>query len=286
MQSRVVNTITWVERLRRYVPVEALSLEMAKFDTQKMQNPEISGVKYQQGELQGYEVREYLLEKWGRKCAYCGCDDVSLQIEHIVPRSRGGSDRVSNLTLSCNDCNQKKGTKTAAEFGHLGIQAQAKRSLRDAAAVNTTRWALFRRLRAIDLPLEVGTGGRTKYNRTRRGLPKSHWADAACVGESGAGVYVPSSLVPLIIRAKGHGRRQRCRTDKYGFPIGHAPCAKKFLGWQTGDLAKAIIPRGKYAGTHIGRIVIRFRPNFQLKGIDVHPKYLELLQKADGYEYA
>ena len=31
-----------------------------------MENAEISGVEYQQGELQGYEVREYLLEKWGR----------------------------------------------------------------------------------------------------------------------------------------------------------------------------------------------------------------------------
>ncbi len=286
MQSRVANTITWIERLRRYVPVSALSLEMAKFDTQKMQNPEINGVEYQQGELQGYEVREYLLEKWGRQCAYCGRDDVPLQIEHIVPRSRGGSDRVSNLTLACADCNQKKGAKTATEFGYPGIQAQAKRPLRDAAAVNTTRWALFRRLKATGLPLEVGTGGRTKYNRRRLGLSKSHWADAACVGESGADVYVPSNLTPLIIRAKGHGKRQRCRTDKHGFPIQHAPCAKKFLGWQTGDLAKAVIPKGKYAGTHVGRVAIRFRPQFLLNKTNVHPKYLSLLQKADGYEYA
>jgi 5-methylcytosine-specific restriction endonuclease McrA len=65
-----------------------------------MQDAEISGVSYQQGELAGYEVREYLLEKWQRRCAYCGKTDVPLEIEHIIPKSRGGSNRVSNLTLA------------------------------------------------------------------------------------------------------------------------------------------------------------------------------------------
>jgi hypothetical protein len=37
-----------VQRLRRWCRVGALSLELVKFDTQKMQNAEISGVKYQQ----------------------------------------------------------------------------------------------------------------------------------------------------------------------------------------------------------------------------------------------
>ena len=62
--------------------------------------------------------------------------------------------------------------------------AQAKAPLKDAAAVNSVRWALYQGLAAFGLPLEVGTGGRTKWNRTRLGLAKSHWADAACVGAS------------------------------------------------------------------------------------------------------
>ena len=77
----------------------------------------MSGVKYQQGELAGYEVREYLLEKWGRRCAYCGATDIPLQVEHIVPKVRGGSNRVSNLTIACKPCNDAKGKRTAAEFG-------------------------------------------------------------------------------------------------------------------------------------------------------------------------
>ena len=71
LMSRVYNIQTWVTRLRNYCPIKAISLELVKFDTQAMQNPEVNGVEYQQGELFGYEVREYLLEKFSRKCAYC-----------------------------------------------------------------------------------------------------------------------------------------------------------------------------------------------------------------------
>jgi hypothetical protein len=83
----------------------------------------------------------------------------------------------------------------------------------------------------------------------------------------------------------GHGRRQRCRPDAYGFPKAHAPRAKSFAGFQTGDIVKAIIPKGKFAGLHIGRIAIRYRPSFRLNGFDVHPKYLTILHQSDGYQY-
>lgn len=285
LRSRVENTLTWVRRLRKYAPVTAISLELAKFDTQKLQNPEIAGVAYQQGELFGYEVRAYVLEKFNHTCAYCGATDAPLEVEHIVPRSRGGSDRVSNLTLACRACNQAKGDRTAAEFGHPAVQERAGRPLRDAAAVNATRWALWRELSALGLPVEVGTGGRTRYNRARLHLPKSHWIDAACVGESGERVFVPPTLRPLAIRARGHGKRQRCRTDRFGFPSRHAARAKCYLGFQTGDLVRAVVSTGKYAGRHVGRVAIRHRPAFRLCGFNVHPKYLALLQRADGYEY-
>src|SRR5690606_34544700 len=139
LKSRVFNILTWVRRISKFAPVSHLSMETVKFDTQKMQNPEISGVEHQRGTLWGYEVKEYLLEKWNRTCSYCQTQNVPLEIEHILPSSRGGSDRVSNLTLACRPCNQKKGSKTAAEFGFPNIQAQALKPLKDAAAVNATR---------------------------------------------------------------------------------------------------------------------------------------------------
>jgi 5-methylcytosine-specific restriction endonuclease McrA len=111
LESHISNTLTWVQRLRRWCPIGALSLELVKFDTQQLEHPEISGIEYQQGTLEGYEIREYLLEKFGRKCASCHATNVPLQVEHLVPTVRHGSNRVSNLTMACQPCNDAKGTR-------------------------------------------------------------------------------------------------------------------------------------------------------------------------------
>lgn len=292
LRHRVETVMTWVERLRKFCLVAALSVEDVKFDTQKLQNPEISGVEYQKGELAGYDIREYLLEKWRRKCAYCGAIGVPLQEEHIQPSCRGGANRVSNLALSCRPCNQTKGTQEIKDFlkdqprklAH--ILRQAKLPLKDAAAVNTTRKFLLERLQATSLPVETGSSGQTKMNRETNQLPKSHWIDAACVGLTGSGVSLNPCMRVLNIVAYGHGKRKRCRTDAYGFPITHAQREKRYLGFQTGDHVVARVPRGKYTGHHVGRIAIRHRPSFRLNGFDVHVKNLTRIQRADGYAYA
>jgi hypothetical protein len=213
--------------------ITTISMELVRFDMQQMNHPEISGVEYQQGELVGYEVREYLLEKFGRRCAYCKVENVPMQIEHIVPRARGGSNRVSNLTLACEPCNLKKGARTAEEFGYPEVQRQAKQPLKDAAAVNSTRWRVYESLQQSGMPVEVGSGGRTKFNRSCLGLPKDHWIDAACVGASTPAWLYIGKVKPLVITATGHGSRQMCRMDTYGFSRTGAKGAKKVFGFQT-----------------------------------------------------
>jgi len=295
LESRIANIETWVRRIRKVCPVTAVSQELVRFDLQQIQNPEISGVEYQRGELFGFEVKEYLLQKWNRRCAYCGVENVPFEIEHILARSKGGSNRVNNLCLSCHSCNQAKGNKPVEEFVKKKpevlkrVMAQAKASLKDAASVNATRWELYRRFQSTGLSPEVGSGGRTKFNRKTRGMEKQHWTDAANVGASTPERLLLNGVKPLIVKAKGHGRRQRCGTDKFGFPIRHAPAQKFFMGFQTGDLVNAHVLTGKYAGNYTGRIAIRFKPSFKLttggKSFDVHPKYLRTIHKADGYEY-
>jgi 5-methylcytosine-specific restriction endonuclease McrA len=291
LHHRVLTTLTWAKRIERLVPLTAISMELSRFDTQFMEDAAIAGAGYQQGTLAGYEVREYLLEKWGRRCAYCGATDVPLQVEHLVPQARGGSNRVSNLTLACEPCNQKKGNRTAAEFGFPHLMAQAKAPLRDAAAVNSVRWVLYHELRALGLPLEVGTGGRTKWNRLRLGMQKSHWLDAACVGASTPDALEARPSSVLVIAAKGHGRRQMCRTDKYGFPSRHVPRQKRWFGFKTGDLVKAVVPSGKYVGMHVGRVAIRTSGSFNIttgSGLiqGIRHRHCRIVQRADGYAYA
>jgi len=291
LKSRVSNIATWLSRLRRWSPISSVAMELVKFDTQKMKNPEISGVEYQQGTLAGYEVREYLLEKWGRKCAYCGVENVPLEVEHIIPKSRGGSNGVSNLAVSCEPCNKTKGNSTAAEFGHPDVQAKAETPLKDAAAVNATRWRLFERLKKAGLPVECGTGGRTKFNRTVQGYRKAHWTDAACAGVSGRFVRLDPLMLPILIRAVGHGIRQMCGTDRFGFPKRHRMRQKSHHGFQTGDIVRAVVPNGKRKGTHIGVVLCRASGSFDIKtrggrAAGISYRHCVVVQRADGYSYA
>jgi hypothetical protein len=70
-----------------------------------------------------------LVAFWGSACVYCGDADCSLEVEHIVPVVRGGTDEMTNLTVSCRTCNLAKRTRTATEFGHPEIQERATRRL-------------------------------------------------------------------------------------------------------------------------------------------------------------
>lgn len=188
LQHRVNITKAWVERVMRWAPISAFSSELVRFDTHLIGNPEVTGAGYQQGTLAGYEIREYLLETWGRRCSYCDASDAPLQVDHIVARARGGTNRVSNLTLACEPCNRAKAALPVEVFLSrrptrlAKILAQAKRPLKDAAAVNATRWALTNALDTIGLPLELASGGRTKFNRLAFGVPKTHALDSTCVG--------------------------------------------------------------------------------------------------------
>jgi 5-methylcytosine-specific restriction endonuclease McrA len=178
-----------INKIKKLLPITTIVIEVASFDTQKMVNPEISGVEYQQGELQGYEVREYLLEKFSRTCAYCGKTDVPLEIEHIIPKSRGGSDRIYNLTISCHKCNQKKGNRTAEEFGHPEVQDLAIKPLRATAFMNQIRWELVNTLNG-----NYTFGSVTKCNRMRLGLDKSHVNDAFVI----AGGTIQTRVMPYL----------------------------------------------------------------------------------------
>ena len=271
---------------------------------QLMDNPEIQGVEYQQGTLHGYEVREYLLEKNQRKCAYCGAKDIPLEVEHIIPKAKGGSNRISNLTLACNDCNVKKGKLLPHEIEDASFQKKVasaakkgKQSLKHAASINTIRWKIADTLNVMGLPVIYGTGGKTKFNRTQSKLPKTHYYDAACVVEA---VKPSAGLSVLRIKAKGYGRRdlRSFSINKPGFNYGprkrssgdgfrkydHVTITKKDSTRHTGCIncfdytLKPCAPRKVRVEcpTHI-------RKDNRISG---NTSELTRIQRRDGYRYA
>ncbi|MEU8893640.1 RNA-guided endonuclease IscB [Streptomyces sp. NPDC048442] len=296
LRHRVETTVSWAMRLARWAPVTVVHMERVAFDTHTISaGGPLQGSDYQHGTLQGTEVREYLLAKWERACAYCGTTGVPLNIDHIHPKSRGGSDRISNLALACIPCNQTKNNTPVEVFLAKSpkqlarILAQAKVPLRDAAAVNATRWALWHALdRTFPGAVRAASGGRTKWNRQRTGQPKTHTLDALCVGVLDSIDRTPCAV--LVAAATGRGTYARTRTDRYGFPRLRLPRQKQFYGYQTGDLARAVVPTGKRTGTHTGRVAVRATGSFNIKTAHglvqgIRHKYFRLLQRADGYGY-
>ena len=308
--SRVDNVTNLVNKLTRLTPISAIAVENVRFDTQLMENKSISGIEYQQGTLFEKEVKEYLLHLFHYKCAYCNglSKDPILEKEHIIPRSKKGSNRIDNLSLACHTCNQAKNNLLPQEwlmvlkkstskinkervkrFTHIikGI----KPSLRDAAVMNAIRYKLVDALRVFNLPIELGSGGLTKFNRTNQQLPKDHWIDAACIGQSGNNIIIPKNLIPINIKAVGRGSRQMCLMNKFGFPRTKPKKKGHCFNFKTGDLIKAIVTKGKKEGTYIGRLAVRTSGNFNIStknGIvqGINYRYCRLLQKNDGYHYS
>ena len=312
------NVIVWVNRIIRYLGPCDVSVEMVKFDTQLLQNHNIEGEQYQHGTLYGYELKEYLKEKYANTCQYCGglTNDHRLEWEHKIPRSRGGSDSVDNATLACHTCNNAKGDRTPDEWlaemkkvvkpSDLilrRIECTEKvvkgetvgKGLRYAAWCNTTRWYIWNAIKSSGgvTSMEYSTGGRTAYNRNQLGVAKDHHLDAMCVGKTNPEKgYRGTSQLVLYVRAEGRGSRLRGKLNNCGIIVTKwKDNTKRQNGFQTGDIVKADIPDGKYKGSYTGRVTIRHSNTFMLKvrglkRFDVNIKHLTLRQHVDGYSYA
>lgn len=242
LEQKVAVQVNEIDHIHRYFPIETIIVETAEFDIQKIKNPDISGIEYQQGTLQGYNIRNYLLEKHGRKCFYCGKTVSGFEVEHMLPKSRGGSNRIDNLTLSCHDCNETKGTLTAEEFIRQTLPAKQaaaklkqlpneKRLFKYMAYMNATRWSLYDAIKERYPNVKMTYGYITKYNRIQAGLPKSHHIDAKCITGFATVPSMSQTVVKVKMRrhnrqlhratfSKGHVRKAACLpTTVFGFQL-------------------------------------------------------------------
>jgi 5-methylcytosine-specific restriction endonuclease McrA len=308
LQHRVDTTVSLVNKLSRLASVDEIVVERVKFDMQLMEHPEIAGKEYQQGTLAGYTVKEYLLEKHNRTCVYCGgvSGDPVLEVEHIVPRSKGGTNSIKNLTLSCQCCNQHKNADSLEDWANrlsnnkldtsrkAGIKRVASGkagTLKHATAVNATRNRLVKDLTLIGIPVQTSTGAQTKLTRHQQNIPKDHCLDALCVGVVEKPITDWQKKPVLTIKAMGRGSYQRTRLNKYGFPRGYLMRQKSVQGFATGDMIKATVTNGKKVGVYVGRVAVRASGNFNIttntetvQGIS--HKYCSLISRNDGYGYS
>ena len=311
------NIVNFVRRLEKLLGPCAIDVELVKFDPQLMENPDIEDIEYQQGTLYGYEIRAYLMEKFQHTCQYCcgKSEDPVLEWEHMIPKSRGGSDSVKNATLACRRCNQKKGNRTPEEW-LLELEQKDKPSaldtqrinclknvisgkkngtnLRYAAWANSMRWRLYEELSVLSgEKIKVGTGSKTALNRHRLGIPKDHHLDALCCVDVPEHGYRDAVQPCLIVKAMGRGSRLIGQINECGIIIvKYKDHHKRVNGLQTGDIVYAAVPNGKYKGAYTGRIMVRSSGSHDIRTINGKrfsmPKNtkIRVLQHTDGYQYS
>ncbi|MCG7210516.1 RNA-guided endonuclease IscB [Streptomyces arenae] len=300
LRHRVDTTFSLAHRLCRYAPVTEIHLERTAFDTHSMSaGRRLQGVEHAQGPLAGNTTRSYLHAKWNSACAYCDAIGVPLNIDHVRPRSQGGSNRITNLVLACVPCNRAKDNHSAESFlAHrpdrlAKILGQLRSTLRDAAAMNSTQARLAEALETLGRPVHAWPGQLTMVNRAATGLSKTHTLDALSIGyldHEGGDAIVRFPERVLVAKATGCGSYARTTPDRYGFPRLRRCRTKQHFGYVTGDLVRAIVPSGKWAGTWTGRISVRARGQHSLTTpqgpLNVSHRNLRLLQRGDGYGYS
>ena len=232
LRSPLFNLETWVNRFIRYFPISRIRFEKSSFDIAKMLNPDISGVAYQGEGIDKENKRAYVFRRDKHTCQYCGKkgigrNSVPLNIDHVIPRIRGGTDIVTNLVTACVDCNQEKGNvlphqitdKTRKEKVEKALK-HAQKPMKPPTTMNILQTKRIELLEGLcdhyDIPLEFGYGSHTKHYRKVAGLPKEHYYDAACIKGSPQPM---KGLQVFHIRPTGYGSRALFTTTNNGFPV-------------------------------------------------------------------
>ena len=296
VKSRADNVVNFIKKYKKLLNIDKVMIEHVSFDVAQMTaGTNLIGTAYQQGPLYDTNLREFVFSKTNGQCSYCGAK--AEEIDHIVPRANGGTNSTHNLTPACRSCNEKKSNLSLKDFGKLMNKdyshLEPKKLPKHAAIVQAARNYTIRKIKDI-IPNTISYASwMTKYNRDKLGLPKEHYYDALSVGNVASYKFFTNKI--LVISAKGRGSRQMCRVDKFGFPRTSPKGSKLVEGFQTGDMVKAIVPKGlKKGGEYLGKVAVRSSGKFDIqikiktktKTIEgIGHKYCHIIQRGGGYLY-
>lgn len=71
---------------------------------------------YETNVKEWYRIRKVVFERDNYTCQYCGKRGCVLEVDHIIPFSKGGSYDLNNLVTACRKCNRQKRDKSLEEF--------------------------------------------------------------------------------------------------------------------------------------------------------------------------
>ena len=178
LNARKQATFHWIDKLCSLLPNPKLHIEVGKFDTQKMINPNIKGVDYQHGQTYGYEeTRYFVFARDGYQCQACKKHGKILRTHHIIYRSEGGSDRADNLITVCTDCHTSENHKPGGVFWKWMKKGKRPAQYKEPPFMNAMRLATIRRYPNA----RITYGSETTPHRKGLGLEKTHYNDAIAI---------------------------------------------------------------------------------------------------------
>jgi len=191
VQHKLDSHVYFIDSLKKIVPIHNIIVEVANFDIQRINNPNIGGEGYQSGEQSGFwNLREYILHRDNHECQSSNCTNQGkskiLDVHHVGFWNQDRTDRPGNLITLCDKCHTPKNHKVSGL--RYGWTPKLK-SFRDATFMSTVRWRLKNMLEC-----QHNWGYETKSRRISLSLEKTHYNDAFCI----AGGASQRRVTPVI----------------------------------------------------------------------------------------
>ena len=183
VKQKVESHLKVIEEVHKILPISNIIVEVASFDTQLLkallEGKTISGIDYQQGEMLGYNTREYVLFRDNHTCCHCHGEsgDKVLEVHHLESRKTGGN-APNNLITLCKTCHENY------HKGKIELKQTRAEKYNDAAFMGIMRWSFYNELKKIYPNVSLTYGYITKSNRIKYILAKEHYNDAYCIAQN------------------------------------------------------------------------------------------------------
>jgi len=232
IRQKIETHLEVVKMIHKILPISIIIAETASFDIQKIKNPAISGVEYQQGDqLNFWNVREYVLFRDNHMCQHCKgkSKDNILNVHHIESRKTGGN-APSNLITLCETCHKNY------HSGKIKLDIKRGMSFKDAAFMGIMRWTFYEKLKEIYENVTMTFGYITKNCRITNNLHKDHYIDARCI--SGNPRAKSCGTVYYFKKIRRHNRKIFKDKILKGNTKKRNKCSYEVFGFRRYDLVK------------------------------------------------
>ena len=204
VERRYQTHVRLINLIKEILPITKLNIELTNFDIQKLENPLISGVSYQQGSKFGYQnTRIYLMAREHGLCQLCHKPFVKGNLSHIhhcKPKSEAGSNRPKNLALLHEKC-------------HIKLHKQKLKLTPAKEFKQSTFMNIVKNKFKLDFPeLNETFGFITFLKRNEISLIKTHNNDAFVIAEG-----IDQERCKVSIISQKHRNNRAIQLNRNGF---------------------------------------------------------------------